>query len=79
MQAVIDAQNTQFAAADGAAKFGYRTGNVAQALNTLKSPPASATPPNNGDMEFQLTSNTTLTIKVKGSDGVVRSATLTLA
>ena len=42
-------------------------------------PQASVTPVNNGDMTFQLTSNTSLAIKVKGSDGVVRSATLTLA
>lgn len=41
-------------------------------------PPASITPATNGDLTFQLTSNTTLNIKVKGSDGVVRSATLTL-
>jgi len=42
-------------------------------------PQATATPPSNGDMTFELTSNTSLTIKVKGSDGVVRSATLTLS
>lgn len=42
-------------------------------------PPASTTPADNGDMQFQLTSNTQLTIKVKGSDGVVRSANITLA
>ncbi len=42
-------------------------------------PKASATPSSNGDMVFQLTSNTSLVIKVKGSDGTVRSTTLTLA
>jgi hypothetical protein len=42
-------------------------------------PPASATPASNGDMLFELTSDTTLKIKVKGSDGVVRSVSLTLA
>lgn len=42
-------------------------------------PASSATPQRNGDMVFQLTSNTSLTIKVRGSDGVVRSASLTLA
>jgi hypothetical protein len=42
-------------------------------------PVASATPAGIGDMVFQLTSDTSLVIKVKGSDGVVRSATLTLA
>ncbi|MCB8748313.1 hypothetical protein LHU53_15540 [Rhodoferax sp. U2-2l] len=45
---------------------------------TLK-PPASATPAAIGDLVYQLTSNTSLVIKVKGSDGVVRSTTLTLA
>lgn len=47
--------------------------------NVVLSPPASVTPSNNGDMTFQKTSDTQLTIKVKGSDGVVRSASLTLA
>lgn len=42
-------------------------------------PAASATPQGLGDMIFQLTSNTSLVIKVKGLDGTVRSATLTLA
>lgn len=41
--------------------------------------PASATPSDNEYMTFQLTSNTQLTIKVKGTDGTVRSANLTLA
>lgn len=42
-------------------------------------PQASVTPNGIGDMVFQLTSDTSLVIKVKGSDGTVRSATLTLA
>jgi len=42
-------------------------------------PAASAVPSGIGDMVFQLTDNTTLVVKVKGSDGVIRSATLTLA
>lgn len=33
----------------------------------------------NSDMTFKLTSDTQLKIKVKGSDGTVRSTTLTLA
>lgn len=41
-------------------------------------PLASATPVNNGDLTFQATSNTSLTIKLKGTDGVVRSVLLTL-
>jgi hypothetical protein len=42
-------------------------------------PVASAAPVGIGDMVFQLTDDTTLVVKVKGSDGTVRSATLTLA
>lgn len=45
----------------------------------VQTPPASATPAVNGELVFQLTSNTSLVIKVKGSDGTVRSTTLTLA
>ena len=45
---------------------------------TIK-PDATAVPASNGQMVFELTSNTQLKIKVKGSDGVVRSASLTLA
>lgn len=41
-------------------------------------PASTATPANNGDMVFELTDDTTLTIKVKGSDGNVRLVALTL-
>jgi hypothetical protein len=41
-------------------------------------PGASVTPVDNGDVVFELTNNTTLTIKAKGSDGVVRSGTIVL-
>lgn len=40
---------------------------------------ASTTPQQVGSMVFQLTSDTSLTIKVRGSDGTVRSANITLA
>lgn len=42
-------------------------------------PAASVTPRDNGEVTFQLTSNTQLTFKVKGSDGVVRSGSIALA
>lgn len=42
-------------------------------------PPATVNPARVGSMVFQLTSNTILTVKVMGSDGVIRSAALTLA
>ena len=37
------------------------------------------TPTNNGDLTFETTSNTSVTLKLKGSDGVVRSVSLTLS
>jgi len=42
-------------------------------------PGSSVTPVNNGDIVIEATNNTTLTFKLKGSDGVVRSGTLTLS
>lgn len=50
-----------------------------QAPNIILSPPASVTPVNNGELTFEATSNTQLTFKLKGSDGTVRSGTLTLS
>ena len=48
--------------------------------NVVLQPSASApTLGANGDMSFQLVSNTSLKILVRGSDGVTRSATLTLS
>lgn len=41
-------------------------------------PLSSSTPAVNGDLTFEATSNTVLTVKFKGSDGTVRSATLAL-
>jgi hypothetical protein len=40
---------------------------------------ASSTPANNGDLMFEATSNTTVTVKLKGTDGTVRSGTITLS
>lgn len=39
---------------------------------------SSVTPVSNGDLAFQATSNTSLTFKYKGSDGTVRSGSVTL-
>ena len=59
------------------------TGTETLTNKTLTSPvitpAASSTPAANGNMTFELTSDTSLTLKVKGSDGVVRSAVLTLS
>ena len=40
---------------------------------------SSVTPTNNGDLVIEATNNTTLTFKLKGSDGTVRTGTLTLS
>jgi len=45
----------------------------------LWSPGASVTPSVNGQITLELTNNTTLTIRAKGSDGTVRSAAITLS
>lgn len=42
-------------------------------------PSSSETPSNNGEVTVEATNNTTLTFKLKGSDGTVRSGTITLA
>lgn len=70
-------------------KVGFSTAGVERmaVLNTKLdiavpiefAPGASVTPTNNGDVVFELTSNTQLKVKAKGSDGIVRTATLTLA
>lgn len=39
----------------------------------------TVTPANNGDLVIEATSNTSVTIKLKGSDGTVRSVSLTLS
>lgn len=41
-------------------------------------PAESATPLNNGELKIERTSNTSLTFKLRGTDGVVRSASLAL-
>lgn len=42
-------------------------------------PSSSETPTNNGDLVFELTNDTTITIKARGSDSTVRSIALTIA
>lgn len=41
-------------------------------------PATSSTPAANGDLTFEATSNTSLTVKLRGTDGLVRSAILAL-
>ena len=45
----------------------------------VQTPSVSLVPANNGELIVEATSNTSLTFKLKGSDGVVRSAVLTLS
>jgi len=42
-------------------------------------PPASVAPTELGQLVIEATSNTTVTLKLMGTDGVVRSVALTLA
>lgn len=55
-------------------------GNMAYMDNqsVVLKPVASASPTGIGEMVFQLTSDTSLTIKVRGRDGTVRSANISL-
>jgi hypothetical protein len=39
----------------------------------------TSTPPSNSQMSFELTSDTNLRIKVRGTDGILRSGNITLA
>lgn len=66
----------------GNAMIGTTTDNglklqVAGAMSLA--PGSSVTPSANGDLVFEATSNTTVTVKLKGSDGTVRSGTITLS
>jgi hypothetical protein len=54
-------------------------GNELAITSPVIIPAASVTPSTNGDLVVEATSNTTLTFKLKGSDGTVRSGTITLS
>jgi hypothetical protein len=47
--------------------------------DVVQTPSSSVDPASNGDLVVEATSNTTLTFKLKGSDGTVRSGTITLS
>lgn len=55
------------------------SGNVLKLTAPVLIPAASVTLATNGDLAFEATSNTTLTIRYRGSDGTTRSAAITLA
>lgn len=58
---------------------GVKRGEFNTTQGLMLKPLTSSSPAANGEMVFELTSNTSLKIKVQGSDGVIRSTTLTLA
>jgi hypothetical protein len=53
-------------------------GNLLKITQPILLPAASVVLATNGDLAFEATSNTTLTIRYRGSDGTTRSATLAL-
>ena len=55
------------------------TGTFKFNQDVTQRPGSSVTPSANGDLSVEATSNTTLTFKFKGDDGVVRSGTITLS
>jgi hypothetical protein len=61
------------------AGFLNHAGDLSVTRGLTMRPLASVTPVNNGDLTFEATSDTTITVKLKGSDGTVRSGTITLA
>lgn len=55
------------------------SGNILKLTAPVLIPASSVTLATNGDLAFEATSNTSLTIRYRGSDGTTRSASLTLA
>ena len=55
------------------------TGTFKFNQDVTQRPGSSVTPSANGDLSVEATNDTTLTFKLKGSDGVVRSGTITLS
>lgn len=54
------------------------SGNILKLTAPVLIPASSVTLATNGDLAFEATNNTTLTIRYRGTDGTTRSATLTL-
>lgn len=85
-----DGDGSKYLWSDAAFYWGGTTGTVDLGIlakrwdtiygtNLNLAPSASLTPANNGDLVVEATNNTTLTFKFKGSDGTVRSGTITLS
>lgn len=54
-------------------------GNLTITGTVFQNPAAAAVPATNGQLVFEATSNTSLTIRLRGTDGIVRSNVITLA
>lgn len=67
----------------GSTLIGHGTVSVFKALTDLRAgfftAPAANVPTVNGDATFEFTSNTTMTLRAKGTDGTVRAIAFTLA
>lgn len=68
-----------YTAPDNVTLTGIERMRIDHAGGVVIKPKAAAVPVGNGEMTFELTSDTTLNVRVKGSDGVIRSAALVLA
>lgn len=55
------------------------TGTVKATGDFIHTPSTSKSPTSNGELMFEATNDTTITVKYKGSDGVVRSGTISLS
>ncbi len=63
-----------------ASRFGVNSnGDTLVSQDLILNPSSSVTPASNGELMIEATSDTSLTFKFKGSDGTVRSATVTLS
>jgi hypothetical protein len=55
------------------------TGKITILGSVTQTLPASVSPSENSQMSFELTNDTTLTVRVKGTDGTIRSGIITLS
>jgi hypothetical protein len=55
------------------------TGNLEITGTLFQIPASSVTPATNGQLAFEVTNNTTVTMKLRGTDGIVRSYQITVA
>jgi hypothetical protein len=71
--------NILFYGTDNTVTIGAEASGVRVKGNVILNPPVSTTPGANGELVIEATSNTTVTFKLRGSDGTVRSGTITLS